>query len=287
MTTSWSRRLLPFLLALAAGCASEAPKPAATAVPTVVRAAVPQAGAAQAAAAPVYFSPGQLDSIALIEPPPVAGSEAARADLQAVLDAQRAAHAAGTTARAVADTVIDCQRVAEVLAPETPPAPGSIANSAPLAGGDGAAAVAFATRAAKQVAGATGAPKTYWGRARPYVDNPSVERLGDVAPDNPLAIGGGFERAHTSYPSGHTAFGTACAIVLAQMVPEQRAALFARAQLYGESRLIVGAHFPTDVDAGRRVGTAAAGVMLQNAAFQADLRAATAQLRAALALSRP
>jgi len=167
------------------------------------------------------------------------------------------------------------------------PTQGSNANPAPLAGGDGAAAVAFATRSAKQAAGATGPPKTYWGRARPYVDNPDVEPLGDVAPDSPLAIAGGYERAHTSYPSGHTAFGTACAIVLAQMVPEQRAALFARARLYGESRLIVGAHFPTDVDAGRRVGTAAAGVMLQNALFQADLRAARAQLRAALGLPQP
>ena len=214
------------------------------------------------------------------------GSEAARADLQAVLDAQRAARAAGTTASAVADTVIDCQRVAEVLQPAVPPQ-GPVANAAaaaPLASADGAAAVEFATRAAKQVAGATNAPKTYWARARPYVDSPAVERLGDVAPDSPLAIKGGFERAHTSYPSGHTAFGTGCAIVLAQMVPEQRAVLFARARLYGESRLIVGAHFPTDVDAGRRIGTAAAGLMLQNALFQADLRRARTQLRGALGL---
>lgn len=283
MTGSWTKRLLPLWLMLAAGCASQAPKPGAVAPAAAAPAEAPPTAAAPGAVAKAYFSPEQLDSTALIEPPPAAGSEAARADLQAVLDAQRTAHAAGTTARAVGDTVIDCQRVAEVLVPAAP-APGSTANAAPLAGGDGAAAVAFATRAAKQVASATGPPKTYWGRARPYVDNPSVERLGDVAPDSPVAIAGGFERAHTSYPSGHTAFGTACAIVLAQLVPEQRAALFARGRLYGEARLIVGAHFPTDVDAGRRVGTAAAGMMLQNAQFQADLRTARAQLRRALGL---
>jgi acid phosphatase (class A) len=289
VSTFWSKRLLPLWLLLAAGCASQAPKPAAAvAPPATATAAAPPAAAPPAAAAPsavakVYFSPGQLDSTALIEPPPMAGSEAARADLQAVLDAQRAAHSAGTTARAVADTVIDCQRVAEVLEPAVSPQ-GPVANGTPLSSGEGAAAVAFATRAAKQVASATGAPKTHWGRARPYVENSAVERLGDVAPDSPLAINGGFERDHTSYPSGHTAFGTGCAIVLAQMVPEQRAALFARARLYGESRLIVGAHFPADVDAGRRVGTAAAGVMLQNPLFQADLRAARAQLRGALGL---
>lgn len=276
MSTSWSKRLLPFWLVLAASCASQAPKPA-----TAPAASAPAVSAP--AAASVYFSPSQLDSTALIEPPPMVGSEAARADLQAVLDAQRAGHAAGTTARAVADAVIDCQRVAEVLEPAVSPQ-GPVANAAPLSSGEGADAVAFATRAAKQVAGATGAPKTHWGRARPYVENPAVERLGDVAPDSPLAVKGGFERDHTSYPSGHTAFGTGCAIVLAQMVPEQRAAVFARARLYGESRLIVGAHYPTDVDAGRRVGTAAAGLMLQNALFQADLLTARAQLRRALGL---
>lgn len=296
MRTSWSKGLLPLWLVLAAGCANQAPKsainPAPAAPPPAAAATAPAVAAAPSAtatpptAAPVYFSPSQLDSTALIEPPPMVGSEAARADLQAVLDAQRAAHAAGTTARAVADAVIDCQRVAAVLVPAVPPVPrqGPVANAAPLGGGEGAAAVAFATRAAKQVAGATSAPKKYWARARPYIDNPAVERLGDVAPDSPLAVNGGFERDHTSYPSGHTAFGTGCAVVLAQMVPEQRAALFARARLYGESRLIVGAHFPTDVVAGRRIGTAAAGMMLQNPLFQADLRTARAQLRAALGL---
>jgi len=256
MRASWGRKLLPALLALVTACASQAPRPS-----------------APAPAAPAYVAAAQINSTALIEPPPAAGTDAERADLQAVLDAQRAAHAAGTTARAVGDTVIDCQRVADVLAP------------AAVAADDGAAAVAFATRAAKQVSAATNAPKTYWERPRPYVVSAAVERLGDVAPDSPLAIKGGYERAHTSYPSGHTAFGIGCAIVLAQMVPEQATALFARARLYGESRLIVGAHFPTDVDAGRRVGTAAAGVMLHNAQFQADLSTARAQLRAALGLS--
>jgi acid phosphatase (class A) len=266
MNSTWNRHLLCALLAVAAGCATQATQSPAPAATTAAGVAHP------APAAGVYFSADQLDSTALIEPPPAEGSEAAGADLQAVLDAQRGAHAAGTTARAVADSAIDCQRVADALTPTLPH------------NGDGADAIAFATRAAKQVSGAAGAPKRHWARPRPFIVNTAVERLADVAPDSPFSIAGGYERDHTSYPSGHTTFGTACAIVLAQMVPEQRAALFARARLYGESRLIVGAHFPTDVDAGRRVGTAAAGVMLQNAQFQADLRAARAQLRSALGL---
>ncbi|MGH8253088.1 MAG: phosphatase PAP2 family protein [Steroidobacteraceae bacterium] len=285
MRALWNRRMVYALLALVAGCASEAPKPPPVAAPGVATPGVATPSAA-AQAAPVYFSPGQLDSTALIEPPPVTGSEADRADLQAVLDAQRTAHAAGTTARAVADTVIDCQRVADVLL-AAPSAPGAVTHAAALSSGDGAAAIAFATRAAKQVSGATNAPKRFWERPRPYIASAQVERLGDVAPDSPYAISGGYQRGHTSYPSGHTAFATACAIVLAQMAPEQAAALFARARLFGQSRLIVGAHYATDVDAGRRVGTAAAGLMLQNARFQADLRTARAQLRGALNLPLP
>ena len=271
MKLPWKHLALAALLGLCVACASPVPRRGAATAPV--------------ATGPVYFSPGEMDSIALLEPPPADGSDAARRDLQDVLDAQRAAHAAGMTARAVGDTVIDCQRVAEVLEPvAAQPGPSQGTGAAPTLTGDDAAAVAFATRAALQVAGATLAPKQYWARPRPYVVSREVERLGDVAPFSPLAIAGGVERAHTSYPSGHTAFGITCAIVLAQMVPEQRAALFARGRVYGESRVVVGAHYPTDVEAGYRVGTAAAAVMLRNPQYQSDLGAVRAQLRKALGL---
>jgi membrane-associated phospholipid phosphatase len=93
------------------------------------------------------------------------------------------------------------------------------------------------------------------------------------------------ERAYSSYPSGHSTFGTVCAILLADMVPEKRAELFARGRDYGASRLVVGAHFPDDVENGRTVGTLAAGVMMENARFQRDFLEARTVLRAALGLS--
>lgn len=226
------------------------------------------AAAALEAPAPVYFSATQMDSIVLLEPPPSKGSEADQRDLQAVLERQKAAHADGTLERAAADAEINCRRVADVLQP-------------PAAA---AAALDFATRAALQAAGAAGPAKQYWHRPRPYMQSAQVERRGDVAPDHPLPPELARERDISAYPSGHTAFGTACAIVLSQMVPEQRAALFARARLYGDARLVVGAHYPTDVEAGRIIGTAAAAVMLQNHQYQLDLRPAAASLRAALGL---
>ena len=268
MSIVLKRATLAFVLAACTACAAQAPV---TAPP------------AATANEPVYLSPEQIDSVALLEPPPAEGSDAARGDLQAVLAAQRAAHAAGSTARAAGDAAISCERFADALV-VSPAAPNPDAKSA-LAAGDGAVAMAFATRAALQAAAASWAAKRYWQRPRPYIVSAEVERLGDVAPDNPMPAEAVLERDHTSYPSGHAAFGMACAIVLAQMVPERRAALFARSRVYGESRVIIGAHYPTYVEAGRVIGAAAAAVMLRNSQFQSDLRSSRAALRAALRLS--
>jgi acid phosphatase (class A) len=225
--------------------------------------------AAPATSSPAhYLSAGQVDSVALLAPPPAPGSEAAELDLQQLLAVQRAAHAEGTIERAMADAQPSCARVADVLH---------------LSAGSGAG-VEFATRAALEASAATGAAKFYWHRARPYVVSTKVELPGDVATGKPPGSAAAKSWEYTSYPSGHSAFGTACAIVLAQMVPEERAALFARARAYGQSRVIIGAHFPVDVEAGRLIGTATAAFLLQNPQFQADLRAARAGLRQALGL---
>jgi hypothetical protein len=89
---------------------------------------------------------------------------------------------------------------------------------------------------------------------------------------------------YSSYPSGHSTYGTLCAIFLSEMLPEKQAEIFKRADEYRQSRLIVGAHFPSDVEAGRIVATTAAAVMSQNFAFQRDLATARIELRTALGL---
>ncbi|HKC17203.1 MAG TPA: phosphatase PAP2 family protein [Steroidobacteraceae bacterium] len=231
-------------------------------------AALAQPAAPPAPAAAPYLSPGQVDSVALLAPPPAAGSEAAVADLKAVRAAQRAAHAEGTIKRAEADNQASCARVADVLQLN--------------AGGD--AALDFAAHAALEASAATGAAKRYWHRARPYIVSSKVETPGGIARGNPPGSAEARAWEYTSYPSGHSAFGTACAIVLAQMVPEQRAALFARGRAYGLSRVIIGAHFPSDVEGGRLIGTVTAAFLLQNPQFQVDLRAARAGLRQSLGL---
>src|SRR5947209_20328887 len=77
-----------------------------------------------------------------------------------------------------------------------------------------------------------------------------------------------------SYPSGHSTRGALDAILLAQMVPEKRAEIFARGWDFGLSRVVGGVHYPSDVEAGRIDATAIVAIMMQNAGFQTDLAAA-------------
>jgi membrane-associated phospholipid phosphatase len=58
-------------------------------------------------------------------------------------------------------------------------------------------------------------------------------------------------RQSPSFPSGHTTFGYTESVLLAILVPERYAEMIARAAEYGNSRLIVGAHYTMDVIGGR------------------------------------
>jgi acid phosphatase (class A) len=73
---------------------------------------------------------------------------------------------------------------------------------------------------------------------------PEIDVGGMISADKEKAAN---ELAHSSYPSGHATFGTLCAILLTEMVPEKRAALFARNRDYEHSRMVVGAHYPSDL----------------------------------------
>ncbi len=54
-----------------------------------------------------------------------------------------------------------------------------------------------------------------------------------------------------SYPSGHTAIGWATALVLAEINPDRQNQILRRGYDYGQSRVICGVHYQSDVDAGR------------------------------------
>jgi len=87
-----------------------------------------------------------------------------------------------------------------------------------------------------------------------------------------------------SYPSGHAVWAYTAALVLADMVPERREQIFARAREYAHNRNTGGVHYPSDIQAGQLAATAIAAVLFTCAPFEHEEAAATAELRHALGL---
>lgn len=84
-------------------------------------------------------------------------------------------------------------------------------------------------------------------------------------------------RGNGSYPSGHTTLGWSTALALAQVAPEVQDTILRRGWEYGESRVIVGAHWQSDVDAARLAASAGVARILGDPRYKADLEAARAE----------
>ncbi len=68
------------------------------------------------------------------------------------------------------------------------------------------------------------------------------------------------EEAHLtngSYPSGHTILGWSAALLMTEINPEAQDTLLARGYMFGDSRIIAGYHWQSDVDAARLAASAA------------------------------
>ncbi|KPF71672.1 hypothetical protein IP69_05815 [Bosea sp. AAP35] len=88
----------------------------------------------------------------------------------------------------------------------------------------------------------------------------------------------------TSFPAGHAATAALYAELLAQAAPELAAKLETRVADYGESRLICGFHYRSDLAAGDKAGRAVAKALLADRAFKARFDETRAETRLALGL---
>ena len=84
-------------------------------------------------------------------------------------------------------------------------------------------------------------------------------------------------RASGSYPSGHTASGWATALAFAEMWPELQDTILRRGFEFGENRIIVNAHWQSDVTAGYLTAAAAIARVHNTTDFDDDIRAARAE----------
>ncbi len=100
-------------------------------------------------------------------------------------------------------------------------------------------------------------------RARPYTLEPQLQ---------PLAIMGS-----PSFASGHTLWAYIQAFTWSELVPERRKQFLDLAYEIGESREIMGIHYPSDEEAARILAHGMLSAMWGNPIFQKDLKAAKAE----------
>lgn len=115
---------------------------------------------------------------------------------------------------------------------------------------------------------ATRAAKNYYMRVRPFAFY--HETTCNPEQQQELSTNG-------SYPSGHTAIGWATALILSEINVDRQNEILKRGYEMGQSRVICGYHFQSDVDAARLVSSAVVARLHANKNFMAQLEKAKAE----------
>jgi acid phosphatase (class A) len=188
-----------------------------------------------------------VDVIALLPPPPAAGSLQAVAEMDVVLRAQNSRSEADAT-RAKSENKLTPATFQSVLGPDF------TAEKYPKA-------YRLLEDAERDSKFFTSKAKDYFGRPRPK----------DVESRVHPAVNTDNDRA---YPSGHATRGTLWAAILSEIAPNEKKTLVTRGQEIGWDRVLAGVHYPSDVYAGEVLGQALAQSMLKSAGFREQLQRA-------------
>ncbi len=109
---------------------------------------------------------------------------------------------------------------------------------------------------------ATRDAKNHYNRVRPFAffgeDTCNPEQQAELSTNG-------------SYPSGHTSIGWATALVLAELNPDNQDAILERGYQMGDSRVICGYHWQSDIDAGRVTGSAVVARLHADPSFNTQL----------------
>jgi acid phosphatase (class A) len=211
---------------------------------------------------------GLIDSLAMLPPPPTAGSEelaaddAARRSMTALRESARwrLAFRDSDYASPKAVDAFACTLGVAISPADTPHLNMLMRRSLVDAG--------LATYKAK----------THYNRTRPFVaanDNTICSPLEEAA-----------LRKDGSYPSGHSAIGWAWGLILAEIAPDKAGDLVKRGYDFGQSRVVCGVHWQSDVNAGRLVAAAVVAQLHANPDFVAQLGEAKKEVVAARASAK-
>jgi len=118
--------------------------------------------------------------------------------------------------------------------------------------------------------------KTLYGTKRPYQIEPAPVCL----PSTSALVNS------SDYPSGHTTWGWAMGLMLAELAPDAATGVLMRARAYGESRAVCGVHTVSAVEGGAATAMAVLAAQHGSAVFRADLEGARAELAALRAAAK-
>ncbi len=208
------------------------------------------------------------DGVALLPPPPAAGSPELAQDQQ-LADAALALRGTPRWDLATTDANLGFPQAAGIY---------SCALGARLGYSETPNLVILLRRSLEDAARSVQAPKAHWARPRPFVENGQPT----CTPEPAATLG-----ANSSYPSGHSTAGWVWALVLAELAPDRAAAVEARGRAVGESRVVCNVHWYSDVVQGRALAAAIVDRLHENAAFELDLEAARAEVAAVRARGLP
>lgn len=250
-----TRTVIGAAMVLLAGC--QAPPPTAPSEIGELRAGSGQLNG--------YLPRAELpDSLALLRPPPAAGSAQAAADAEAYR-AARPLHDQPRGRQAARDAPYKWPGVADAYA---------CALGLPVSEAGTPHLYTLLRRTLVDAGLATYRAKDRYKRPRPYVQASEATCL--RAEEAALRNDG-------SYPSGHASFGWAWALVLAELAPDRSAAILRRGIEFGQSRVVCGYHWQSDVDAGRVIGAATVARLHADPVFLAQAALARQEVASARA----
>ncbi len=202
------------------------------------------------------------DAVRLLPPPPAPGSAAMVADEEAI---RHALTLRGTPRWEVAsrDTRLGFPEAANVF---------SCALGFEVSEDRQPALYRLLRRSLTDAGFSTSAAKKHYRRLRPFAVN-----------EQPVCGPGGARHLtpDAAYPSGHTAAGWAWALILAELAPERADDILLRGREFGESRVVCNVHWPSDIVAGRMIGSAVVAKLHASPEFRNDLEAAHTEIAAA------
>jgi acid phosphatase (class A) len=205
-----------------------------------------------------YLAANDIDGEAVMGPPPAMDSIRGRADRAIYLETRKLA-GSPRWAQAIQDNdlwnggalVRYACALGETLGPKTTPVTYRILQRVEL-----------------DVRTVGTPPKDHYNRTRPPI--------GD---DLPICVPReDWMKTNASYPSGHAMTGWAWALILGELEPGKLGPLMGAGDAIGDSRVICGVHYRSDVEAGRKLGATLVARLHADPGFRKDLAAAKAEL---------